>query len=77
MNRDKDKLRQGIRQWKTPCLLGFLRQIHIKKLVLNELFYKNGRGGGIRTRDPLHPMQVRYQAALRPDSRTVILHDFF
>ena len=36
-----------------------------------------GRGGGIRTRDPLHPMQVRYQAALRPDSRTVILHDFF
>ncbi|CAH1745300.1 protein of unknown function [Thauera humireducens] len=28
-----------------------------------------GRGGGIRTRDPLHPMQVRYQAALRPDTR--------
>lgn len=28
---------------------------------------KFGRGGGIRTRDPLHPMQVRYQAALRPD----------
>jgi hypothetical protein len=27
----------------------------------------NGRDGGIRTRDPLHPMQVRYQAALRPD----------
>jgi hypothetical protein len=26
-----------------------------------------GRGGGIRTRDPLHPMQVRYQAAPRPD----------
>ena len=26
-----------------------------------------GRGGGIRTRDPLHPMQVRYQAVLRPD----------
>ena len=23
-----------------------------------------GRRGGIRTRDPLHPMQVRYQAAL-------------
>lgn len=23
--------------------------------------------GGIRTRDPLHPMQVRYQAALRPE----------
>jgi hypothetical protein len=27
----------------------------------------NGRGGGIRTRDPLRPRQVRYQAALRPD----------
>jgi hypothetical protein len=26
-----------------------------------------GRDGGIRTHDPLHPMQVRYQAALRPD----------
>ena len=31
-----------------------------------------GRGGGIRTRDPLHPMQVRYQAALRPDKRRII-----
>ena len=26
-----------------------------------------GRGGGIRTHDPLPPRQVRYQAALRPD----------
>ena len=26
----------------------------------------NGRGGQIRTGDPLHPMQVRYRAALRP-----------
>ena len=25
-----------------------------------------GRGGGIRTRDPLLPKQMRYQAALRP-----------
>lgn len=25
-----------------------------------------GRGGEIRTHDHLHPMQVRYQAALRP-----------
>ena len=31
-----------------------------------------GRGEKIRTSDPLHPMQVRYQAALRPD-RTVII----
>ena len=28
-----------------------------------------GRNGGIRTRDPLHPMQVRYQAALRSVNR--------
>ena len=34
-----------------------------------------GRGGGIRTRDPLHPMQVRYQAALRPDKREIIPED--
>ena len=31
-----------------------------------------GRGGGIRTRDPLHPMQVRYQAALRPDKFNIL-----
>src|SRR3954464_4132310 len=28
---------------------------------------KIGRGERIRTSDPLHPMQVRYQAAPRPD----------
>jgi hypothetical protein len=28
---------------------------------------KGGRGGGIRTRDPLRPRQVRYQTALHPD----------
>ncbi len=27
----------------------------------------SGRGERIRTSDPLHPMQVRYQAAPRPD----------
>jgi hypothetical protein len=27
-----------------------------------------GRGGEIRTHDPLRPRQVRYQAALRPDN---------
>ena len=31
----------------------------------------NGRGGGIRTRDPLHPMQVRYQAAPRSERNIV------
>ena len=29
----------------------------------------SGRDGGIRTRDPLNPIQVRYQAAPRPDRR--------
>ncbi len=29
----------------------------------------NGRSGGIRTRDPLLPKQMRYQAALRSDKR--------
>ncbi len=28
----------------------------------------HGRGGGIRTPDPLLPKQMRYQTALRPDS---------
>jgi len=27
----------------------------------------DGRGERIRTSDPLHPMQVRYQAAPRPE----------
>ena len=31
-----------------------------------------GRGEVIRTLDPLHPMQVRYQAALRPDRTRMI-----
>src|SRR3989337_3699992 len=31
-----------------------------------------GRGGEIRTRDHLHPMQVRYQAALRPERSNLI-----
>jgi hypothetical protein len=30
----------------------------------NQLY---GRDDVIRTHDPLHPMQVRYRAALRPD----------
>ena len=28
---------------------------------------KDGRGDWIRTSDPLNPIQVRYQTALRPD----------
>ena len=38
---------------------------------------KIGRGDWIRTSDPLRPRQVRYQAALRPDSmKTLILLPF-
>ena len=29
---------------------------------------RTGRGGGIRTPDPLLPKQLRYQAALHPDT---------
>ena len=32
---------------------------------------KTGRDGEIRTRDPLNPIQVRYQTALRPDQESV------
>ena len=32
-----------------------------------------GRGGRIRTGGPLRPRQVRYQAALRPDSRLSLI----
>ena len=37
----------------------------------------SGRGGGIRTRDPLHTMQVRYQAALHPEQRRGVYRDCF
>ena len=44
------------------------------KIGLNIWFYWEffGRDGVIRTLDPLHPMQVRYQAALRPDEPAII-----
>jgi hypothetical protein len=31
----------------------------------------NGRGGGIRTHDPLLPKQMRYRAALRPEPQII------
>ena len=33
---------------------------------------KTGRGGGIRTHDPLLPKQMRYQAALRPEEARIL-----
>ena len=44
--------------------------LHIKLYInrnLTEEPISNGRGERIRTSDHLHPMQVRYQAALRPE----------
>ena len=38
-----------------------------------ELGKIRGRGGKIRTCDPLFPKQVRYQAALRPDDGSGLL----
>ena len=38
----------------------------------NLYIYVTGRGGGIRTHDPLLPKQMRYQAALRPDTETIL-----
>ena len=42
----------------------YARTIRNSKQPENKM---NGRGGAIRTPDPLRPRQVRYQAALRPD----------
>ena len=36
--------------------------------ILLREFSKSGRGGEIRTHDPLYPKQVRYQTAPRPDT---------
>jgi hypothetical protein len=40
----------------------------LRPAVPPEALAKRGRGGGIRTRDPLRPRQVRYQTALHPDT---------
>ncbi len=37
-------------------------------VMLTRISEESGRGDWIRTSDPLRPRQVRYQAALRPDS---------
>ncbi len=35
------------------------------------MLFVDGRGGEIRTPDPLFPKQMRYQAALRPDAALI------
>ena len=42
-------------------------QVPERPYALHICSWMIGRDGEIRTRDPLHPMQVRYQAAPRPD----------
>ncbi len=37
----------------------------------------SGRGDWIRTSGPLHPMQVRYQAAPHPEGRNHTLCDIY
>ena len=46
--------------------LNRLRSAH-KKSPTQSVRLLVGRDGEIRTHDPLHPMQVRYRAALHPD----------
>jgi hypothetical protein len=50
-----------------------LRVQTTKKSQLREVgFFKIGRRERIRTFDPLHPMQVRYQAALHAEKNGII-----
>jgi hypothetical protein len=50
---------------------GDARQRAIGGTPLEPRNSKSGRGDWIRTSDPLRPRQVRYQAALRPDSNSL------
>ena len=50
--------------WKLKRSRGGKGRLPLARSAINDL---NGRGGGIRTPDPLLPKQMRYQATLRPD----------
>ena len=54
-----------------PCCAD-MRHKQKSLLIKNQEAACIGRRGGIRTRDPLHPMQVRYQAALHAEAMIVI-----
>ncbi len=61
--------------WVMPCLYTDIVSTIEKApncFQLEASVLSNGRRGGIRTRDPLHPMQVRYQAALHADKTQII-----
>ena len=57
------KARQRRAPATVPATLGICGGVGTRQLADS-----NGRGGGIRTPDPLLPKQMRYQAAPRPDS---------
>ena len=43
-----------------------------QQIIKSAGLFNFGRGGGIRTHDPLLPKQMRYQAALRPDKPSIL-----
>jgi hypothetical protein len=51
----------------TPKLQNRLQPVSPRQGKRLYLYDSIGRGGQIRTGDPLRPRQVRYRAALRPD----------
>ena len=52
-----------------PVELQALRLVLQPSLGISASYnFKNGRGGEIRTPDPLLPKQLRYQAALHPET---------
>ena len=44
---------------------------------IGQVIDSTGRGGGIRTPDPLLPKQMRYQTALRPDDAPIVSRKAF
>ena len=52
-----------------PLWLGHMDMSHVfGEMVFCRDLRESGRGGEIRTHDPLYPKQVRYQTAPRPDT---------
>ncbi len=72
---DRDKAGRADEASEAKCrgeIAGTLRYLNEKggMNLLRNRRVSIGRGDKIRTCDPLHPMQVRYQAAPRPDRGT-------
>ena len=66
--------RMPLSWWRQKTIVNPLKNIiklfRIKKIGnIHFLCHVNGRGDRIRTCDPLHPMQVLYQAELHPEQR--------